>query len=298
MLLLFLPLAASWLLSEYSLERVNLLSCSPEVTQTQPNEYNGVRYADELIATTSSWHLTVQHEVLLNNRSLYTLPYAQLADGILAIINTTAYTLAQHQGQQLLLTLDYDNYAAQAVASVDGLLVYAERLLAVSNGRLLDLETQQVLWQSDRLPSAGNAFRNCINNGQQKWPSGTGAPLAEYCTVGTVGFGTEAFVNPVLIVDSSLSLQIGWPVQRFDAVQLRGQLSLDLSRVDVVDGATFTLFSYATLSGTFDEIALTGYTPDCGRVEAEADYSNGEVRVTLRVLTDSCYSAGFSIKIL
>lgn len=292
LLLLFLPITTAWLLSEYTLDRVNLLTVSPTVLQTQPYSLQ-----DELIAiantSTGLWHITAQHTVLLNDQLLYTLPYEQLAEGVLAVIGTIAYTLAWHQGRQLLLVLDSVSYTIlQLDFPVDGLLVYDTQLLALSNGRLQDLETGQTLWQTDRLPAAGNAFRNCITDSKNLWPLGSGNPLAEYCELSTVGYGTESFSVLIVNSDNTLTFQPGQYVQYFATVQLRGKLELDLSGVDVADGTTLTLFYYSSLSGSFDDISIIGYTQDCGRVEAETEFNNGEARAILKVLTDSCYSLG------
>jgi len=70
-------------------------------------------------------------------------------------------------------------------------------------------------------------------------------------------------------------------------------LTLDISNIEVVDGTTLTLFTFGSLSGSFDEIRIEGWDRSCEQVYARPTTSDAELRVTLQVIPNElCNDAG------
>jgi len=105
----------------------------------------------------------------------------------------------------------------------------------------------------------------------------------------------------VLLPSSTLvaGLAVDFVPPRFNSITLQGgTLQLDLDGRPVQDGEVFTLFSYVSRTGEFDNIAVTGYTLSCGSVEAQALYTATEVRVTLVTNTNACYATARILRVI
>jgi hypothetical protein len=110
-------------------------------------------------------------------------------------------------------------------------------------------------------------------------------------------YGPQSIQNVVLAVESVTTYTVGLPTFNIPGTFEIGPgstLALDLSGTDIEDGTTLTLFTYGSISGSFEEITVEGWTRSCESVIVENSQTPNEIQVIMSVtINDSC-NAGTS----
>lgn len=101
-----------------------------------------------------------------------------------------------------------------------------------------------------------------------------------------------------LVIESEVITPIGFG--SFNVVQSLtiapgSTLHLDVSGIDIEDGESFTIFTFADMTGSFDNIVIDGWTSDCIELFAEIDQSGSDLTAVFGTRDSGLCSASTSI---
>jgi hypothetical protein len=183
---------------------------------------------------------------------------------------------------------------------------YAGALLDLNTGMLL-VSALGTLWQSVYGQNL-LVYQNFTGTPSSATISSTATSMLTASAVAPLVVGTTITLvvavnsESIILLPSSIlvaSLTTDFVSPRFNSITLQGgTLQLNLDGRPVQDGEVFTLFSYVSRTGEFDNIAVTGYTLSCGSVEAQALYTETEVKITLVTNTNACYATAHMLRVI